>query len=172
MTTKRERYEAAADAIVFLIERIAPDGFGDVRADVDAQREVRETFAALADDDCDEDGEVAQEQTAGHAVSDENIALYEARRLLENMRGGIPITTNEALLAQEVVRLTAKCAAAPSDATELAGSARAIVDAIIDDLCDRRGLRSEWYEIAAGDREEIVKAWTEIAERTKGSADR
>lgn len=42
-------------------------------------------------------------------------------------------------------------------------TARAIVEAIIDDLTGRRGLRHEWDNIDDDIQEEIRKAWRTIA---------
>jgi trans-2-enoyl-CoA reductase len=40
--------------------------------------------------------------------------------------------------------------------------AKRIVDAIISDLTDRRGLRQEWEEIDSDIQNEIREAWTRI----------
>ena len=42
------------------------------------------------------------------------------------------------------------------------GIPRKIVDAIIKDLCDRRGLRQEFEQIDADTQEEIRRTWEDI----------
>lgn len=41
-------------------------------------------------------------------------------------------------------------------------AARNIVDKIIEDLSDRRGLRQEWNSIDEDIKEEIIQVWTNI----------
>jgi hypothetical protein len=44
-------------------------------------------------------------------------------------------------------------------------TARRIVDELVDDLTDRRGLGQEWEQIDDVIRLEIVNVWLDIAER-------
>lgn len=37
-----------------------------------------------------------------------------------------------------------------------------IVDAIVDDLTDRKGLKSEWYQIDEDTLDEILNTWVDI----------
>ena len=43
--------------------------------------------------------------------------------------------------------------------------ARKIVDDIITDVTDRKGLRQEWEEIDEDIQEEIIDSWSGIAEK-------
>jgi hypothetical protein len=47
----------------------------------------------------------------------------------------------------------------------LTATAESIVDQIISDLCDRRGLKHEWFGIDENTQQEIRQTWIDIAER-------
>ena len=47
---------------------------------------------------------------------------------------------------------------------QIEAAAQAIVDDIIADLTDRRGLKSEWHNIDDDVQAEIVTTWRQIAE--------
>lgn len=49
--------------------------------------------------------------------------------------------------------------------SEAPTAAERIVQAIIRDLTDRRGLRQVWEDIDEDVQEEIVRAWTRLIER-------
>jgi hypothetical protein len=45
---------------------------------------------------------------------------------------------------------------------EMRENAERIVDAIVDDLTDRKGLKQEWWSIDNDIREEIKRKWIDI----------
>jgi len=55
--------------------------------------------------------------------------------------------------------------------TERDDIARAIVQAIIDDLIDRRGLNHAWWSIDDDIRDEIKATWTEKARAVLDAGD-